>query len=624
MMDLSNRDTGRAKLPGLTRPATGNASLDAFLGQVAERLEVREGARGNDDERVVTQRELKGIQSVVSALKQNDGRPPAAGQMQMQIGGLTATLAIRQFEDMIRGTKLYQDLKKRLDDPSRFDDLPQALRDQLTASIAEQAARAGASITRVERISKERFSQLAIRIDQVTAAVDQAASGVRETAFASAEANRAQAGKIVQLEASLGNYYQDGQPGRVRLEEQMTATVDKVQGLRGQYTLKVQAGGALAGFGLAAEEVDGRPSSAFIIAADKFAIVNPLTYSAGLTNTPDTAHVPFGVDAKGIYLNHNVYIKGNMRIDAGGKTLMDGMRGSMAVASSYHTWSDNVARQAIWRALGKPGAATDNNHIVIGDTVTMGQITRQWMGDRWETPGAVFNGSMLVDGTVAASKIDTRGLDIRDQYGNVIFSAGTPLSMNRVQGLRGLAGKDAVTIGQDVRLPDGTTMNTHDFVNRLSRINSRNISVFMEGAAIGNAYIGNAAVGTLNIAGASVTSMSAATNNSVVSLAPGQSRPLCTCFVDKAAGGSGVAIVAFVNAGSSGNTGLSLEVHTGGVSLAYSATSILNGFRTTAYVAAFDASNSSGVTAYTLYGRNIEGGSISVHLATIMATGGKR
>lgn len=65
-----------------------------------------------------------------------------------------------------------------------------------------------------------------------------------------------------------------------------------------------------------------------------------------------------------------------------------------------------------------------------------------------------IDGALLVDGSVVArhiaaksltvDQIDTRGLDIRDADGNVVFSAGANLSVSRITGLGGLASKDVV------------------------------------------------------------------------------------------------------------------------------------------------------------------------------------
>lgn len=501
---LAVRDTGPAKLPGLSAPPpTGNPALDAWVKQATEHIEVRAGSRGNPYERAVTVREFAAMAKEVEQIAPT--AKSLAALMDGKLASGEATRAIEAFTKAIKELPLYKDLIKRLDDPSRFDKLPGEIRGLLLRSLAEEAAKRGAEITRVEKVLSDARRSLSFEIKTVTAAVQQAQAGVREVVFATAEANFAQAGKITQLEASLGNYYQDGTPGRALLEEQMTVTADKIAGLSSQWTMKVQAGNYVAGIGLAAtENPDGSGTSALIIAAEKFAIVNPATYTAGLTNTPDPAHIPFGVDSQGIYLNNNVYVRGNMRIDTGGKTLADGMRGSL-MANAAGSWSDTAARNAIWAKLGKSGSAPNNNHLVIGDMVTMGNVTRYWTGSAWGAPGVVLNGDMLVDGSVSASKVDTLGLVVRDQYGNPILGAGVKLPTSWVNGLGAMATADAATIGSTVKLPNGQVLNVGDFVNNLSRINSGNISTFMDGAAITNAYIGNAAVGTLAIGRNAVT-----------------------------------------------------------------------------------------------------------------------
>ena len=536
------RDTGAARLPGLPAVSTGNVQLDAWITAATERLEVREGQRGNGFERAVTVRELKEFeaqqaQNIVAQM----GAIADGTNIAISVGGMTATMAIKKFEDAIRATKLYQDLKKRLDDPSRFDDLRAEVREELLRDLTKLALEQGAKVERVERIIAEHNLQIAMRIETVTAAAANAAAGAREVMFATAERDRAQAGKITQLEASITAQ----STKTAKLEQQMTVTADKVQGLSGQYTLKIQAGGALAGFGLAATEKDGKPDSAFIIAANKFAIVNPSTWSAGLTNTPDQSHIPFGVDANGIYLNNNVYVKGLMRVDTAGKTLADGLRGSLDANGGTGNWNDNTARNTIWKALGKSGNATNNNHLVIGDTVTIGSVTKQWMGSSWAVPGIVINGDMLVNGTIAGSKIaantvtadkiDSRGLTIKDSKGNVIFGASQNLNVSRILGLGDLATQDTVSTGQLTgnlaasRVSGLGTLATQNTVNiaantadsmvtiggqkisasqlltSLNKLDSTNISTFMKAAAIGGAYIGNAAVGTLKIAGNAVT-----------------------------------------------------------------------------------------------------------------------
>jgi hypothetical protein len=403
------------------------------MSAVAERLEVREGTRGNRFERAVTLRELEDATKSLTDLSVS--KTPAPGEVLIDLGGgLTASVAIDQFVAELKNTRLYRDLLRRLDDPNRFDDLAVEVRSILLKSIADEAAARGADIRRTETLIQDSNRSLAIAVEEVTASLGNSAAGVRELTSAVATSTSATAVKVTQLESSLGNYYQDGTAGRAVLESTLTTQANFTTGLRAQYTLKVQAGGALAGFGIAATEINGTPSSAFIISADKFAIVAP-NYSGGLTTTPDNNLVPFGVDADGIYMNTNVYVRGTMKVDTGGKTLANGLRGSLNLSVTSSAWSDTIARQAVWTALGNAGSAVNNNHLVIGDTVTISNSaspptyvqTKYWNNSAWTDSGVIINGNLLVDGSIAAGKIDTRGLTIKDSSGNIILSAGVPL-----------------------------------------------------------------------------------------------------------------------------------------------------------------------------------------------------
>jgi len=510
----AGRDTGVARLPAIPMPSTGNAHTDAVLLAMKERLEVREGSRGNDAERVVTQRELKELTETTKQLSnQVDALSMAVAGTS---GPLTPAEAVARFQDSIRKLKLYQDLMKSLNDPTRFDDMRAEVRQELLRSLTLEAQKLGASILRTQKQIQISNLSLAMQINQVTASVQDAASGVRETQFATAELGRAQAGIVNQLEASLGNYYQDGSAGRASLEEVLLATADLLEGLSAQYTLKVQAGGALAGFGLSATEKDGVPDSAFIIIADRFALVSP-DYQGGLTNAPDNASIPFGVDAHGIYMNSAVYLSGTMRIQGGDKTLIDGLRGSLQLNAGSGAWSDVAASQKVWTTLGKTGSPVGTAHLVIGDMVTIGNVTRYWNGSAWSNPGMVISGDLLVDGTIAAPKINTNGLTIRDANGNVILDAGAGLNLQaRLPGLGAMATASGAKIGSTVQFPDGTVMNTTDFVNRLQQINPYNIRTFISTAAIGGAYIGNAEIGTAHIQNAAVDTLRIAGNAVVV------------------------------------------------------------------------------------------------------------
>ncbi len=636
-------DTGVARLPALPRLNAQDKALTDWAKAVTEHLEVRAGSRGNEFERGVTVRELReamgGVQGLVEILDKD--RKPGPGETVIDLGGgLSATVQIDRFAQAIIDSALFRSLAKTLDDPTRFDHLAKEIRDELVRSIADEAAKRGAEVRELQTILQTNERSFARQVREVTASLQQASAGFRATQAAWSDGQHAMATNVLQLQASLGRYYRDGTPGRASLEQEMTVLASYSDGLRAQYTLKVQAGGALAGFGIAAEERNGQTTSAFIIMADKFAVVAP-NYSGGLLRTPRPQDVVFGVDGNGIYLQNNVYVKGNLRVDGQGRTLADGMRGSVLLSASGSYWSDATARQAVWQALGNGGSAPNNNHLQVGDAVTITDggaftQTRHWMGYYWAIPGAVLSGDLLVDGTVAARKVDTRGLTVRDSAGNIILSANgmdaqwlRNLQASQVGGLGTLARRDAARIGETVVFPDGSAMGTSDFINRLQRITSNNIGVFMDTAAIGTAYIGNAAIGTLQVQGGAVTAMSFGESGSFV-VPGGGSSGGAGIYLAMPANSSGVTLSAYAEVNPlGGDASVVVYLRRNGARFAHAATSMRGGWTSQIFVVGFDAPWWDGTHFYDIevvspnYGPGANQ-QLTVARTTITATGGKR
>lgn len=82
---------------------------------------------------------------------------------------------------------------------------------------------------------------------------------------------------------------------------------------------------------------------------------------------------------------------------------------------------------------------------IRGDTVTFTNgsnyvytITYNPDTSSWEAPGTVIDGSLLVTGSVTASKINSNGLTVRDTNGNILLGAGVPLDWSVVP--TGIAG----------------------------------------------------------------------------------------------------------------------------------------------------------------------------------------
>lgn len=104
--------------------------------------------------------------------------------------------------------------------------------------------------------------------------------------------------------------------------------------------------------------------------------------------------------------------------------------------------------------------------------------------------------NILIDGTVTADHIDSRGLSIRDANGNIILAAGTPLSVNNVSGLGDLATQNSVsyTSVTGTKPPTNATNGATFGVNVSGQITQSTASTFIADGAIDTAQINNAAI----------------------------------------------------------------------------------------------------------------------------------
>jgi hypothetical protein len=395
-------DTGAARLPGLPTLKTADPALARWAQAVAEHLEVRAGARGNPLERSVTLRELQGLSAKSGAVRVN----ASSDGLQIDLGdGRSGSVSVAAFANMIRATKLYSDLLKKLDDPTRFDGLRSEVAQILNLSIADVAAELGASINRVESKQQSDSLSLAYRVNEVTAAVAGGAAGVREVVFASSEATKAQAGRITQVQARLNDV------GGVTIEESIVATASSITGLEGQLTWKVDAGGAYAAIGLAAtSSIAGVNDSAIILRAGKLAFVaegEVIGTGSGEIDpqNPDLTRIPFGVDANGVYIN------GQVRVNASGRTLeesaqdgADGTNGTNgdqgipgadgANGQTFYTWIA-YATNSTGTAGFTTGANTGQTYIGLANNKTTATESSTSSDYTW----SLIKGSDGVQGT---------------------------------------------------------------------------------------------------------------------------------------------------------------------------------------------------------------------------------
>lgn len=134
---------------------------------------------------------------------------------------------------------------------------------------------------------------------------------------ARANGDSANAQLINQVTARMNNAGGSG----VTLEQSFTAQASAINGLRAQYSIKIDNNGHVSGFGLSSEPANGAPISTFAVAADRFMIASPTTggvvpfqvYSSA--TYVNGAYVPAGVYIKDAFIRNamvnSIHIAGN-------------------------------------------------------------------------------------------------------------------------------------------------------------------------------------------------------------------------------------------------------------------------------------------------------------------------
>jgi hypothetical protein len=281
-----------------------------------------------------------------------------------------------------------------------------------------------------------------------------------------------------------------------------------ISSLEGKYTVKIDNNGYVTGYGLASESNNGTPVSTFAVRADSFYIASP----AGPGITPA---VPFIVRTtpttiNGVSVPAGVYVS-DAFIQNG--TITNAKIGNAAI--------DDAKISDLSATKITAGSITTGSYI---QSTNYSQGSSGWI---IHGNGTAEFAAAAIRGQLTAAQIDSRGLTIKDNAGNVLFGAGTPVSVSNISGLGTLATQNSVSAGDVSGLGSLATQSSVNWNTQitnipsfgnfayLNSITSANISTYIQGAAIGTAYIANgaitnalianAAVGTANIQDAAIT-----------------------------------------------------------------------------------------------------------------------
>ena len=177
------------------------------------------------------------------------------------------------------------------------------------------------------------------------------AAALQTEATTRADADTALSNNITTLESTVNT---NNQTLTTALQTEATTRANADGSLFAQYTVKIDSNGHVSGFGLASETVSGTTTSAFIVRADKFAIVDPASTSNNLTNSPSADTVPFSI------VGGVTYLKSAMIQDA-----------SISSAKIASLVANKITSGYINAAVGINGAKVYGAELYAGGSTTV-------------------------------------------------------------------------------------------------------------------------------------------------------------------------------------------------------------------------------------------------------------
>ena len=288
------------------------------------------------------------------------------------------------------------------------------------------------------------------------------------------------------------------------------------QSLQGQYTVKIDLNGHMSGFGLASTVVNGTPTSAFIVRADKFAIVDPASTANNLTNSPSADSVPFAV------VGGATYIKAAFIQDA---SISDAKIGSLAakkITAGFINAAIGLNGASVFGAAlyagGTTSVSTDGSGNVTGFTaqnptfkVESGNVeivSANFKIKTLSTATTTFTPFEVVNGIVYIDAARIRdGVITTAQIQNATIASA---QITNLEATKIVPGPNGLTIDANLITLDGNvTLDTYyDASIGRSRLRIKDLGVTtakINDLAVTTAKINDLAVGTLKIAGNAIT-----------------------------------------------------------------------------------------------------------------------
>ena len=388
-----------------------------------------------------------------------------------------------------------------------------ALAQQINAVVAQSGTTA-AAVQSEATVRTVEDSALAQQINAVVAQSGTTAAAVQTETTVRANADSSNASLITSLTSTTGD-----NAAAVQTEASARAAADDV--IEAKYTVKVDVGGHVAGYGLIANANNGATVSEFGIRADQFFLAPP---TIAQNSAPASAARYVGmswVDTD----NNDLH-----RYWSGTAWVVDSPSLPFIVRTSPTTINGEAVPAGVYIRDG----FIQNGTIVnaqIGDAAIDNAKIDNINADKINA--GFIDAARIEAGSIDANMIDSRGLSIKDAAGNIILAAGSPLGLSNVSGLGTLATANDITMSSvtdagtlatanDITMSsvtdagtlatannitmssvtDAGTLATADDITMssvtdaggfatLDTITAANVSTYIASAAIDNAQIGN-------------------------------------------------------------------------------------------------------------------------------------
>lgn len=198
--------------------------------------------------------------------------------------------------------------------------------------------------------------------------------------------NTAAASQLTTLQAGV-----DGNTAAIQTETQARATLEG--DLEATWTVRANVNGHVAGVGLGVEGGGGTATSAFVVQADKFAVVLP-----GIT-----ARVPFGMDASGVYFNGRVQFS-NVE-GAGDLAAMDSLSYSALTGTKPPANADNTASNTAYDTARVAGTTAST----VRDNAATGASAASTVNN-WVRPSTtLIDGNKIYTGDAYVDTLQIKG-----------------------------------------------------------------------------------------------------------------------------------------------------------------------------------------------------------------------